>query len=275
MPTSDNLRENIMMKKSSLALAISVMVSGPAFSAAFVNGGFETGDLSGWTQGGGCWNSNNCASNVYVPYTGGALPTAPQYAGGTPVNTIMSAGTDPYTGQNTVYNGNYSVRVNNSINNYSVSTISQSVANYTDNDIYFQWNAVLESSHGLNNSDYFSLTLTDNTTNTVLLTRSFSSASAPATFTYYNGWYGSGWQLEHIDLTTAGAGGTSIVGHDLTLSLLASDCPYGGHAGYVYLDGFAPTIQPPGPNPTPEPATLALLGLGLAGLSAARRRKVA
>jgi len=65
------------------------------------------------------------------------------------------------------------------------------------------------------------------------------------------------------------------VGHDLTLSLLASDCPYGGHAGYVYLDGFAPTIQPPGPNPTPEPATLALLGLGLAGLGAARRRKTA
>ena len=79
-----------MMKKSSLALAISVMVSGPAFSAAFVNGGFETGDLSGWTQGGGCWNSNNCASNVYVPYTGGALPTAPQYAGGTPVNACAS-----------------------------------------------------------------------------------------------------------------------------------------------------------------------------------------
>lgn len=266
-----------MMKKSSLALAISVMVSGPAFSAAFVNGGFETGDLSGWTQGGGCWGSNNCGNNVYVPYTGGALPTAPQYAGGTPVNTIMSAGTDPITGQNTVYNGNYSVRVNNSINNYSVSTISQSVTNYTSNDIYFQWNAVLESSHGLNNSDYFSLTLTDNTSNTVLLTRSYSSASASGLFTSYQfgHWYGSGWQLEHIDLTTAGAGGTSIVGHDLTLSLLASDCPYGGHAGYVYLDGFAPTIQPPGPNPTPEPATLALVGLGLAGLSAARRRKAA
>lgn len=259
------------MKKSALFLAISALASGSALAATFTNGGFETGDLSGWTQGGGCWGYTGCAGGVGISYTGGALPTAPQYAGGTPNNTIMNAGTfDPITGAPTVYNGNHSVRVNDSINNWSVSTISQSVTNYTDNDIYFQWNAVLEASHGLNDSDYFSLTLTDDTTNTVLLTRSYSSASAPGTFTQFGNWYSSGWQLEHIDLVALNA-----VGHDFTLSLLASDCPYGGHAGYVYLDGFAPTIVPPGPNPTPEPATLAMLGLGLVGMAAARRRKSA
>jgi hypothetical protein len=260
------------MKKSSLALAISLMASGPAFSAAFVNGGFEDGNLSGWTQGGGCWGGNNCGSNVFVSNTG-VLPTAPQFAGGTPVNTIMSAGVDPITGQSVVYNGNYSVRVNNVINNYSVSTISQSVLAYSDNNIFFQWNAVLEASHTVTDSDFFSLTLKDDTTNTVLLTRSYSSASAPGIFTQYNSppgiggtWYGSGWQLEQIDLVALGA-----VGHDFTLSLLAADCPYSGHAGYVYLDGFAPTVVPPGA--VPEPATLALVGLGLAGLGAARRRR--
>jgi len=165
-----------MLKKTSLALAISMMAAGPAFSGTFTNGGFEDGNLNGWTQGGGYWGYNS--GSVYVPYTGGALPTAPQYAGGTSNNTIMSGGTDPITGQNTVYNGNYSVRVNDSNNNYSVSTLTQQVLNYTDNDIFFQWNAVLEASHGLSDSDYFSLTLTDDTTSTVLLTRSYSSASA-------------------------------------------------------------------------------------------------
>jgi hypothetical protein len=153
-----------------------------------------------------------------------------------------------------------------------VSTLSQSVIGYSSNDIYFQWNAVLEASHDLTDSDYFSLTLRDDTKGIDLVSRSYSSASAPSTFTYFpsNGWYGSGWQLEHIDLTTAGVGGTSIVGDNFTLTLLGSDCPYGGHAGYVYLDGFAPVVILPGQ--VPEPATLLLLGFGLAGLATLRKR---
>ena len=155
------------MKKTSLALAISVMVSGPAFSAAFVNGGFETGDLSGWTGGGGTWTGSPVA------------PVPPStYVGGTPNNTVMGTGTDPITGASTVYNGSHAVRVNDSINNYSVSTISQSVTNYTDNSIFFAWNAVLESSHGLTDSDYFSLTLRDVTAGTDLVSRAYSSAGA-------------------------------------------------------------------------------------------------
>ena len=82
---------------------------------------------------------------------------------------------------------------------------------------------------------------------------------------------GSGWVTESIDLTTAGAGGTSIVGDSLTLSLLASDCPYGGHAGYVYLDGFGAVAPPPGP--VPEPEIMAMLAFGALGLATIRRRR--
>ncbi|NTU42746.1 MAG: PEP-CTERM sorting domain-containing protein [Nitrospirales bacterium] len=185
----------------------------------------------------------------------------------------MNVGTDPLTGVNTVYNGNHSVRVNDSYNNYSVSTLSQSVLNYTDPDIYFQWNAVLEASHGLSDSDYFSLTVHDDTTNTDVVSRAYSSAgsigsgTSGVTWTNYGGWYSSGWVLEHVDLAALG-----LVGHDFTLTLLGSDCPWGGHAGYVYLDGFAPVIVPPGA--VPEPSTMLLVGAGLIGLVGLRKRFV-
>ena len=43
------------MKKLSVltVLAIGVAASGYANANTFTNGGFEAGDLSGWTQGGG------------------------------------------------------------------------------------------------------------------------------------------------------------------------------------------------------------------------------
>ena len=257
-----------MGKSMHLAVAIAAIgLSSQAMAAAFVNGGFEDGTLNGWTGGGGVW------------YGTPAAPVPPgNYAGGTPNNTVMNGGTDAKTGANIVYGGKHSVRVNDAAPDSSVSTLSQSVKGYGDDKIFFAWNAVLEGSHGADDSDYFSLTLTDDTTGATLVSRAYSSAGAigggTSGVTWQAavndpGWMTSGWVIEDIDLAALGA-----VGHDFTLTLLASDCPYGGHAGYVYLDGFGAVNPPPG-GTVPVPATLALLGLGLAGIAAVRRGKTA
>ena len=241
--------------RAAMVLICCLSIASPAFAGTFVNGGFEDGNFSGWTQGGGWWGCGGYSQ--YWPMDPSSyLPGGSRYNLGGNASAIVTPGPDPIVGNllNQVYNGSYAARVNDWYNNYSVSVISQSVTNYTDPHMYFAWAAVLQSSHGATDSDNFTLQLVDNTTNTALLNLSYNSYNNGSIFSYYNGWYYTAWQIEDLDI-----GAMGLQGHDFTLTLLGSDCPYGGHAGYVYLDGFGAAPPPPG---VPEPGTMVMLGSG-------------
>jgi hypothetical protein len=227
-------------------------------NANFINGGFEDGNFNGWTQGSGYWSGGAINTSDYFP--GGS-----KYNAGADASAIVTPGPDPIVGAalNRVYHGNYAVRVNDWVNNYSASAIRQTVTNWSAPQITFEWAAVLQASHGATDSDNFTLTLKNDTKGTTLYSAQYNSATNGAMFNYFNGWYWTPWQVQ--TLNTA-----ADIGDTLTIELLGVDCPYGGHAGYVYLDGFGPT--PPPPPGIPEPSTYGMIGAGLLVALASLRR---
>ncbi len=254
-----------LIRGAILVLLACLLAGSSATAGSFVNGNFETGDFTGWTQGGGYWYGGwPLNPSSYLPGGSNYSPTGNRSA---VVTNYLDPNTD-YKLNSVLSPNTYSARVNDQNNDYTVSVISQTVTNYTDPNIYFAWAAVLQGSHDLTDSDNFTLQLIDNTTGTGLYNVSYSSASAAGTSLFAEsmlGWYYTSWQLQTLDVS-------ALQGHDFTLTLLASDCPYGGHAGYVYLDGFG-NVAPPVPDATPEPATLAFVGLGLGVLGLGFRRR--
>lgn len=258
------------MKYLKIATAAAMLASTPAYADVFVNGDFEAGDASGWTQGGGYRGGVNNPSlnpSAFIPGDGGSR------------SSIVTAGTiDPNVGAafgSTVYGGKYSYRVEDTTWGGYASVLQQRVNNYSAPDIFFAWKSVLEGAHGTTNAATMIITLTDLTTGTELIRREYNAASGgggvdPRFAFDGDNYYTPKWQIEQLTLD-AGS-----LGHDFMLSVLAADCQPTGHWGYVYLDGFGNVAPPPGGG-VPEPAAWAMMlaGFGLVGGAMRRREKMA
>jgi len=244
-------------------------LSGLVQAGGFVNGGFESGDTSGWSTGGG-YRGNNLNSSITPAdfLAGGAL----NLDGGERGAVIDKNYVDPNVGAligTTVLYGDYAYRAEDTTYGGFGTVISQQVKNYTETDIYFAWKAVLENGgHSEDESAAMILTLTDNTTGQLVVSRTYNAGDGgggvDSRFLSQDEYfYTPQWQVEQLSIDQ------SLSGHDFTLSLLAADCQPTGHTGYAYIDGFGSVALA---VPETETYAMMLAGLGMMGWVARRKK---
>ena len=184
----------------------------------FENIGFETGDYTGWSHETHTWQD---------PTAGSFSPEKSE---------IVSLGNDgiiPVIQR--VYHGNYSVRVNNFDSRHHISGVSQSriVPNMNNPTLEFYWAAVLEDpKHHYEYQPYIEIEVVNETSGKTLYYQHFySNDPAYSGWIDYGNWKGMPWQKATVNLE-------SSIGDTVRLKVLAADCGYGGHGGYVYLDSL-------------------------------------
>lgn len=263
------------------ALASVVLGLSLPASAIFTNGGFESGDFTGWTTGFG----RNNGLQGSPPFTSASINIG---SGGSFRGAVVSGGPDLLGAPITLpYAGTHSARVNNDATGGYLNFISQSDTitaadrDPSDNKLHIRFNyaVVLEDpGHDASEQPFFFLRVRNVTKGTVLY-EDFAFAGQTGT------------QFQPIPTPTGGNDPLYLnwkpadvvvpdadLGDTIEVYLLASDCSPTGHAGYAYLDGFGSRVVPPGGNtvapvPTLSEAAFMALGILLAGAAATSLRR--
>lgn len=254
------------MKKLIIITTVMLMSASPAF-ALFTNGGFETGDWTGWTLDyGERYNSTSTTDNSTAITWGQADHGLKLVMDNTATMPGQFTDIDPY-------NGNYMARINDIYGSYHATKISQTdTISQQDIDdgatIYVNWGAALiepSNAHPADAQPYFGITLT--------VGGDVQTFTADALTKQGGGWTDigdSGGDLWYKSGTFSADISTYALGTSVTIEMFVSDCSWGGHGGYAFLDGIGTTYQPPA---IPAPGAMLLGSIGVSLVGWLRRRR--
>lgn len=234
------------MRKLCAALLVPAWVLVAATPAAgqvdlIINGGFETGDLSGWTTS-GLGTSGTCPS-ANRDWNVGSSGTATGCSNpGNPVSGAYAAYNMFDANGNTTYTLSQTVSVPTGVN----------LAELTFMDALI-WNVNgAARTFGVQLRDGFGALLT------TVYSRSVTGSGS------------QGWTLRNFDVTPFVA---ALGGQDLTLQFFVHvPQAWTGGAG-LGLDAVALNVTAVPDATVPEPMSIALMGTGLVGLAVVRRRR--
>jgi len=249
------VRTCLLTATAALALAVSA-------PAGFVNGGFETGDFTGWdlehgTNGGGPHPPQSlpgAAGHAYIVGPGAQLPAR-----------------DPYSPYDTPFNGSCMAQLNEfgpigRAGGAHATRISQTaIMEALETDVFINWGAAMEDpNHAANQQPFFQIEVYKNGD----LFGSLFKIADPGV-----GWATSGngpdGSLVYYSTGQYHLAGLAA-GDAVKVVMTVADCSPTAHAGWAYLDGIGTT---PDPYDTPDGgSTLVLLGLTLGGIGALRRK---